>query len=298
LSKYQNAKKYFITAKTDQRLETLLSTHISGCTPAQIVISGGVWLDKKRITDKDQLMKSGQTVIVYVTPDQGKRWVLDPSSIVLETQDILIVTKPPAVTVISDRSNTGYNLTSAVQDYLRASGSSYIVSSPTTRLDFMVQGLVIYPKNKRAEIDLFKSMAAGKIKKKYACAIPHTSPPITHKIIQDKLLFKGKTIIDKEGKDAISEIQFSHTIQPHPEAPLYAIYHLTPITGKRHQLRVHMATYIAPIIGDTLYGSTYPHPDEHIALIAIHYDIPLFGDQITVTLTDWEQRLTKIVAKA
>ncbi len=286
-SKYQNARKYFITTKESLPLHQAISTYLPSVDAERLIQAGGVWKNRQRITSRESTVMEGETLMIYITPDQGRKYVLNPNAIIRETKDWIIIDKPAAVTVVSDRSNTTYNLTFAVGQYLKSQGSMY-APSPITRLDFMVQGLVIYPKNKAAEITLFKAMTSGHIHKTYAAAIPQHDPIAHDKIVQDKIGFKGKTMIDHDGKEAITKFQF---LSRNNDIDYYL---MTPITGKRHQLRFHAARHLSPIIGDTLYGSQHPHPDETIALMAIQYTFTLNGEQHDVELPDWESRIREV----
>ena len=289
-SKYQNAKKYFITTKRASTLDHVIREYLPSVEVDTLIKSGGIWRNRQRMLKPDEMINQGDTLIVYVAPDQGRKFVLNPASIVKETDDWLIIDKPAAVTVAQDRSNTTYNLTFGVGEYLKSKGINYS-PSPITRLDFMVQGLVIYPKSKASEITLFKAMMAGNIHKTYAAALPAHDPVINDGIVRDKIGFKGKTVVDPEGKEAISKFQFLYRENG------IDYYKMMPITGKRHQLRFHAARYLKPLIGDALYGSKIPRADEHIALIAIHYDIILEGVTHTIELPDWQGKLSLLSGK-
>lgn len=60
---------------------------------------------------------------------------------------------------------------------------------------------------------------------------------------------------------------------------------LIPVTGRSHQLRVHMAALGHPIIGDSLYASTPPAPGERLLLHAaeLAFPHPVSGDAVNAT---------------
>ncbi len=66
--------------------------------------------------------------------------------------------------------------------------------------------------------------------------------------------------VDDAGQHAISELRrVDHA------ARRYALVALRPLTGRTHQLRVHMAHVGHPIIGDGKYGGEAAHPGGAIA---------------------------------
>ena len=64
---FSNARKFFITAQHDTTVADLLRSHLPSGTDVQTVLdSGGVWMDRKRITQLDKVITAGLTVVVYV----------------------------------------------------------------------------------------------------------------------------------------------------------------------------------------------------------------------------------------
>ena len=168
---YQNAKKFFITAKTKTTVGELIRLNKAvSDEPSFLIESGGVWFGKKRVDSVDLSIEKGETIRVYTVPTQGKRFELTPLHIVFETDDFIIIHKPAGLTTSSDRSNAHYNLATSVGDWFKKSGNPY-TPTPITRLDFMVEGLVIFPKHKKAEIDFFRLTQKRFIHKQYVALV-------------------------------------------------------------------------------------------------------------------------------
>lgn len=273
---YRNAKRYFITATTDVAVADLLTEHLAGKADARVVLAAGaVWHDRQRITDPGHMIRGGETLRVYITPSQGKTYDFDPSTIVFETEDFMVVNKPAGITSISDRSNMTYNLTHGVRCYYRAQKINYD-PTPINRLDFMVSGLTIYAKHKAAEKGLFRLMAERRIHKMYlAVLLPQENPPKIMRV-RDTLSFQGKTIQDPAGREAETLFRFR---EKRPDGDLYAVI---PVTGRRHQIRFHAAAYLRPIIGDDLYGSA--KGQGAIALTAVGYNFSFKGKKYRIRL--------------
>lgn len=124
------------------------------------------------------------------------------------------------------------------------------------RLDVATSGLVlltINPEANKGVTDLFRDR---KIQKTYACVgIGDVTPPSQFQIrnyLKAQKSKTGKTLMRavKSGED-LAETDFK-TLQQ-LSSNRYLIQ-AEPHTGRMHQIRVHLADYGLPIVGDTLYG--------------------------------------------
>lgn len=277
-------KKYFITVNREDSLENILAAHLPGGVAGETVIgSGGVWLEKKRILAPDHPVRSGQTLVVYTSSGQGSHYRLPPEHIIFEDRDLLAVYKPPLINVQADWASLQNNLTSGVNDYL-ATGYQAI---PLTRLDFPVQGLVLYARHKRAERELFELSRERKIHKLYTALI---EPGMERGClrVKDRLGFGRKAVVSKKGKPAHSLFIFR---QDHGTARVYSVI---LFTGRRHQIRFHAANYLAPIVGDRLYGSRSKAGKGGIGLVCSGYNFTFRGGRFRLRLPDLHERLDTI----
>jgi 23S rRNA-/tRNA-specific pseudouridylate synthase len=273
---FQEVKKFFITAKENTPLKPLLEMYLPSRHKENveiIIASGGVWKDKKRIFAPHFLIHSQETVKVHISSFQGKTYILDEKDIVFENQDLMVVYKPPDLNVHAVPSTFFYNLTYAVNRCLEQQGTPF-EAAPITRLDRPVEGLVIFPKHKTSERRLFRLVKQRKIQKWYTAALEHQKnhpgPGNPKRLrIRDKISNNGyRTLPDKNGKDADSLFIKTQSLET---ADIYSVF---IFTGRRHQIRFHASHYIAPIIGDWFYGSSYRIGSDDVALVCRGYNIP------------------------
>jgi 23S rRNA pseudouridine1911/1915/1917 synthase len=271
-------KRFFITAKTETSLRELLSTHLPSQYNAEVVIaSGGVWKNKKRITNPDYILHPMETVKVHVSSFQGKAYTIDTGQVVFENRDLMVVYKPCNLNVHAVPTSIQYNLAYGVNHYLQQQGLQF-ETTPITRLDRPAEGLVIFSKNKSYERELFKLAKERKIKKWYMAALEKQSE-VKCLRIRDKISNNGiRTLLDPNGKPADS--LFIRT-QSLVHADIYSVF---IFTGRRHQIRFHASQYMAPIIGDTFYGSGVPLPPDEIALVCRGYNIPYKNQILKIRL--------------
>ena len=62
-------------------------------------------------------------------------------------------------------------------------------------------------------------------------------------------------VLDREGKEAISEY---YTVEVYPQHTLLKV---TILTGRTHQIRIHLAYLSCPVVGDIIYGRKKPTID-------------------------------------
>ena len=123
--------------------------------------------------------------------------------------------------------------------------------APLHRLDRETAGVVLFsvnPASRGRYVSLFQQRAVRKIYEALAPALRHVSLPLMRRsrITPGELFFRMREIAGTPNAETLIEsavLQTEHT----------ARYRLLPVTGKKHQLRLHLAALGAPIINDMLY---------------------------------------------
>lgn len=273
-------KRFFITANADTPLIRLVAEHLpDGYDPSVVLTSGGVWKDRKRVLDPELPIGAGETVKVHLSAFQGRAYTLDSKQVVFENDDFLVVYKPHEINVHAIPTSIHYQLAHAVDCYLAQQGIIF-ESTPIMRLDRSVAGLVLFAKNKNAERLLFRLSTQRLIQKWYTAIVEKRDvggPRFLR--IQDVILNIGThTILHADGKAAHTLFIRTSSLE---NAEIYSAF---IFTGRRHQIRFHAAHYIAPILGDSLYGSVAALPPDKIALICRGINIPYKKTMLRIRL--------------
>ncbi|MGZ3788263.1 MAG: RluA family pseudouridine synthase [Bacteriovorax sp.] len=141
---------------------------------------------------------------------------------------------------------------------------------PVHRLDFEVQGLIMYALTQEAQ-RAGNGWFENKIVEKIYCAITkgHADFKKGETFEWKCRLLRGKkrAYESPHGKDSITIARLESI-----DESGYFHWELRPVTGRSHQLRYELFRHGMPILGDTLYGSTEKFKSEGIALRAFKID--------------------------
>ena len=136
--------------------------------------------------------------------------------------------------------------------------------SPLHRIDRETAGLVVFsvrPQDRDAYQRLFRERRIDKTYEAIAPAAPHLAWPQTrrsHILECEDAFYKMREAAPHEGLPDNSETHIHLLEQRGP----WARYRLTPVTGKRHQLRVHLHGLGLPMVGDQFYPVVRRAPGE------------------------------------
>jgi tRNA pseudouridine32 synthase/23S rRNA pseudouridine746 synthase len=122
--------------------------------------------------------------------------------------------------------------------------------TPVHRLDRVTAGLVMFAATPAAREPLHALFRERRIHKTYealALALPHLEFPLRH---QSRLI-KGEPFFRMQEVPGVANSETWIEVVERGET--HWRYRLTPVTGRKHQLRVHMASLGAPIINDDFY---------------------------------------------
>ncbi|MCQ2798329.1 MAG: RluA family pseudouridine synthase [Bacilli bacterium] len=215
---------------------------------------------------KDHVVNEGDVVRIYVTDAQLADFAKPreaikqdfPYRIVYESENVLIVDKPAGILVIGDSNETRNTLARKVLDYLYFKGefdpnNHIFVPSPAHRLDRNTAGLVVFGKTDAALHELeemFKER--NNIEKRYTALVAgvlngegEVDAPLAKDAEQGIVKV---TPISKGGKKALTKYR---VLKNFDDATLVEC---ELITGRTHQIRVHMASIDHPMVGDGKYG--------------------------------------------
>ncbi|MBQ3053785.1 MAG: RluA family pseudouridine synthase [Clostridia bacterium] len=214
-----------------------------------------------------------------ILPQKGSLHLL------FEDDCILAVNKPPYLPCHPSAGHRENTLGNFVAGYFMEKGEKACVNIPG-RLDANTSGIVLIAKNKYVQNQLAKQFKEGSISKKYI-AIVEGSTENQGEINQPIARAEGSIIkreVNAEGKKAITRYKkiFENIFLQNNEK--YSVVEVETLTGRTHQIRVHMSYIGHPLLGDFLYGTeskNFPRHMLHMKEIAFVH--PITGEKMTIT---------------
>lgn len=187
---------------------------------------------------------------------------------VFENERLVAVDKPPGWLTVPSRAGEADPRPCLGRQLERELG---VRLWPVHRLDVEVSGLVLFAKDAEAHRAANAWFEGRSVSKVYEALTEGAleSARVGHPVEWRSSLQRGKrrTFESPHGKPAVTR---ATCLGPRPDGALF--WRLEPLTGRPHQLRVHLAVHGFPIVGDMLYGARRPHAGEGIALRAVRLD--------------------------
>ncbi len=190
--------------------------------------------------------------------------------IVAETDDYIVVDKPPFLLVHPSKPTNATTLWGELRKLLAFELANGGQVSIVNRLDRETSGLVLVAKTAEAARRFGLAMQRQQIAKEYL-AIVWDWPDWDEKLVDAPLVRQGtfapsaiwlKQAIEPSGAPASTLLRVERRFRRATAAgENFSVVRAIPLSGRTHQIRVHLKSAGHPIVGDKIYG-----PDERLYL--------------------------------
>jgi len=180
--------------------------------------------------------------------------------ILFEDEHMLVINKPAGMVVHPGAGNWSGTVVNALlgrdHDFAKRLNNADLRPGIVHRLDKDTSGVLVVAKTEIALLHLTKAFAERKTSKTYAtlvCGIPRFYQEKIRTMIGRHPVNRQKmAVVERNGKEAITEYDLLQ----------YGLIDTAPVsfmsvrimTGRTHQIRVHMAHCKLPVLGDKVYG--------------------------------------------
>lgn len=238
------------------RLDQFVSDSIKSISRSQakkLIKAGYILVNDHAIEPSYQVRKGDKVSVERPAPKEVslKAENID-LKIIFEDEDLIVIDKPAFLVVHPTLDHPSGTVVNALIHHLhKLSTTDSLRPGIVHRLDKNTSGLLVIAKNEASLESLKKQFKDRSVSKEYLALVTGRiekewgtieGPIIRHP------KFKSKFTVGVGGKTASTEYKVVKRFEK------YTLLLLKPLTGRTHQIRVHLASIGSPIVGDKLYG--------------------------------------------
>jgi 23S rRNA pseudouridine1911/1915/1917 synthase len=248
----------------NERLDVFLTAHLPEFSRSRLqglIREGNVHVNGEPVTKTGRNLELGDRVELHIPAPVPSGLIAEdiPLDIVFENDDLLVVNKPAGMVVHPSPGHDSGTLVHAALGHVPEMEGIGGEERPgiVHRLDKETSGLIVIAKNEQAHRWLQDQFRTRKVEKTYLALVDGKPPtligrveaPIGRNTTHRKLM---SVVPQEKGREAVSEYRTLESF------PAHALLEVHPLTGRTHQIRVHMAFLGCPVVGDKVYGKKKP----------------------------------------
>lgn len=215
-----------------------------------------------------------------------------PLSILFEDAHLIAIDKPAGVVVHPSYKHASGTLLNALLHHA-ARWPSGDPPALLTRLDKLTSGVLLVAKRREVVARLQHEMRAERIEKDYLAVVHGVPAPVRGTIDlaldRDPWDRRRVTVTDRGGQRAVTMYERLSTAGSGERSAAgtaeYSLLRCRLVTGRMHQIRVHLAARGWPLVGDAVYGKSggpaFPRQALHAWRVAFPH--PVTGERIEIT---------------
>ena len=251
----------FSSPASDVRLDKYLTQVLPQFSRARLqrLIEQGYVLVNGQRTRASQRLTRSDRITVELPPSPGRPLPEPiPLAVIYEDQDVMVIDKPAGLTVHPAPGHPSHTLVNAILAHCPGLTMSNDVMRPgiVHRLDKDTSGLIVIAKNDFAREYLAAQFKSRTVTKRYLVLVKGRLSPeqgiIEAPIGRDPHRRRRMAVMES-GKQATTQYQVRKYLDNH------TLLEISPVTGRTHQIRIHLSAIGCPVVGDLTYGVKSAH---------------------------------------
>ncbi|KAK4447856.1 pseudouridine synthase [Podospora aff. communis PSN243] len=225
------------------------------------MISGQVRVNDK-LVGPDYILQNGD-LVSHTTHRHEPPITAEPIRVIFEDDDMMVINKPSGVPV----HPAGRYSFNSVVEILKSERGQHFLPRPCNRLDRLTSGIMFIAKNPKAAGMLSQQIEARRVRKEYLARVVGRFPDgdvvcdqpilsISPKLGLNRVRANGKHARSVFKRLAYYPARNNSDGDQDPAKTGYSIVRCLPVTGRTHQLRVHLQYLGHPISNDPIYANS------------------------------------------
>ena len=236
----------------EQRIDNFLLRRLKGVPKShvyRVLRSGEVRVNSGRVKPEYRLQIGDKVRVPPIRTAAPKPPVLRPLQlpVVFEDPSLIVIDKPSGVAV-----HGGSGVSYGVIESLRAERPQAKFLELAHRLDRDTSGLLLIAKKRSALVELHRMLREGEVDKRYLAVVRGrwSGPAEMRQALHKYVTASGerRVSIQEGGMKAVTRVSLKKSSND------FSILELQLLTGRTHQIRVHLAHAGHPVLGDDKYG--------------------------------------------
>jgi 23S rRNA pseudouridine955/2504/2580 synthase len=243
--------------RAGQRIDNFLRSELPGVPKGRIYrllrrgevrVNGGRVRAQYKLQEGDEVRVPPALIRTGAPPPPDKFAVSMLDRILYEDKRLLVIDKPTGIAV-----HGGSGISHGVIELVRHARPDLKDISLVHRIDRETSGCLVLAKRRSALRELHERFRKGQVEKNYL-ALVVGDWQFGDQLIDVPLLVQNRkggerhVIVSDKGKTARTRVSLSRTYG------IYSLLQCSPVTGRTHQIRVHLQHAGHPIVGDERYG--------------------------------------------
>ncbi len=230
-----------------------------------MVAGGAVRVDGVPLRAPGRLLRARQLVEAAVrapalqpkTAATDRPFTMSDAAVVFRDRWLLAVSKPPGLPTHPTADRRRPSLVSAVESWLREQGTPAVLGVHQ-RLDRDTSGLVLFTIDPEANPELARAFDSSRVAKTYLALAARPTGDLADELTIDAPLAVAANGRVRVARPAEAARPASTVVVVRERLGRTLLVEARPRSGRKHQIRVHLAHAGLPIVGDRLYGAGGP----------------------------------------
>ncbi len=273
-----------------ERIDKYIAAHVPEVSRAEVqrLIKDGFVTLNGAVVKPSHRVEVGDRIVIQVPPPAPVDLLPEriPLDVIYEDADVLVINKPAGMVVHPAAGHASGTLVNAILAHVPdlAGIGGELRPGIVHRLDKETSGLILIAKN---DVSLRKLQLQFKhrlVSKIYLALVEGKLSPergrIDMPIGRDPRERKRMAVSPRHGRPAQTDYRVLEVLGD------YTLIEARPLTGRTHQIRVHLAAVGHPVVGDPVYGRRkrkLPLERQFLHAWRLSFELPSTGEPVTFT---------------